>query len=127
MTPTYHYADVEPFLRRGLPRFAAYLDDRRAAWDPDDDAEYIAYSVLDDLRLWLLEQRAPWRRRHVVTAFDAIEQLCLHGDDHVQGALAVSLLEGHWPRAHMAAMGPATRHVRDLAERPAWRNGEPPR
>jgi hypothetical protein len=123
--PTYHLGDVEPLLRERLPAFAARLDGERSGREADDDAEHVAYTALEDLRLWLLGQRWPWQRRQVGEAFGTVEDLCRDGDDDVQGALAVALLEGTWPRAHRAAMGPATRRVRDLAQRPSWGGDEP--
>jgi hypothetical protein len=102
------FSDVEPLLRERLPEFARYLDREYGAFDSEESPQDVAYTTLEHLRLWLLANRGGQP-----AAFAVIEELARDGDEDVLGALAVALLEGTWPRAHLEAMGPATLATRE--------------
>jgi hypothetical protein len=104
--PTIH--TLAALLDASLPEFMASLR-ARTEWGWQDDDQGRAFLALEHLRTWLLanaEDAAP-------TAWTTVESLVATRDPVLLNALAVGLLEGHWPKRHLALMGPRTRALYD--------------
>jgi hypothetical protein len=96
---------VEDALEAAVPEYTAWLRSG-AEWSWERDEQATVFLLLEHLRLWLLE-RADGDGR--ARAWAAVETLLPTSDDLLVNALAVGLLEGHWPRRDVRAMGPRTR------------------
>ncbi len=106
-------AGLEQTLDAAVPEYMAWLRaSREWSWARDEQAT--TFLLLEHLRLWLLERAGDDERRR---AWDAVETLLPSGDELLLNALAVGLLEGHWPRRDRRLMGPRTRALRE--EEPA--------
>jgi hypothetical protein len=91
-------AGLEQTLEAAVPEYMAWLREQ------DDERD--AFTLLEHLRLWLLERANRDERRR---AWEAVESLMPTDDALLVNALAVGLLEGHWPRRDRQRMGPRTR------------------
>jgi hypothetical protein len=75
-------------------------------WVRSSGEQVTVFLLLEYLRLWLFEHADADQRRR---AWDAVETLLPTDDELLLNALAVGLLEGHWPRKDRRLMGPQTR------------------
>jgi hypothetical protein len=97
--PTIH--NLEALLDASLPEFMAQLrSETEWGWLEDDQGR--AFFALEQLRSWLLRDGGD-------AAWETVEALTDTSDPVLLNALAVGLLEGHWPRRQLALMGPRTR------------------
>ena len=99
--PTIH--NLEALLDASLPEFMTALRSE-TEWDWQDDDQGRAFFALEQLRAWLLDDAGDAAR-----AWEIVEALMATSDPVLLNALAVGLLEGHWPRRHLELMGPRTR------------------
>jgi hypothetical protein len=97
--PTIH--NLEALLDASLPEFMTALR-AEAEWGWLEDDQGRAFFALEQLRMWLL-------RDGDGAAWETVEALMATSDPVLLNALAVGLLEGHWPRRHLELMGPRTR------------------
>ena len=101
--------DVAPILRDAVPEFLdATKDDGMWTLVDEPDPQGIAFTMLGDLRLWLLDARFRRNRAAIERAWNAAEHLAQTTDPILQNALMVGLLEGAWPSRHRSLMGPRT-------------------
>jgi hypothetical protein len=104
--PTIH--DLQERLDAELPAFTSALRaERECDWPQDDQGR--AFFALEQLRAWVLGaggEAAP-------QVWAAVERLLATEDPVLLNALAVGLLEGHWPRRQLDLMGPRTRALYD--------------
>ena len=100
--PTIH--TLEALLDASLPESMASLR-AQTEWGWQDDDQGRAFLALESLRAWLLDDAGD----AVPRAWAAIESLVATRDGVLLNALAVGLLEGHWPKRHVALMGARTR------------------
>jgi hypothetical protein len=98
-------ATLEQTLEAAVPEYMEWL---RESGEPDfaRDEQAITFLLLEHLRLWLFERAGRDGRRR---AWEAVETLLPSDDELLLNALAVGLLEGHWPRRDQRLMGPRTR------------------
>jgi hypothetical protein len=100
-------AGLEQTLDAAVPEYMEWLRaSREWSWARDEQAT--TFLLLEHLRLWLLERAGDDQRRR---AWDAVETLLPSDDELLRNALAVGLLEGHWPRRDRRLMGPLTREL----------------
>jgi hypothetical protein len=104
--PTIH--NLEARLDASLPEFMSSLR-AQTEWGWQDDDQGRAFLALESLRQWLLNDAGDAAPRAWVT----VEALVATHDSVLLNALAVGLLEGHWPRPHLKRMGAQTRALRD--------------
>ena len=104
--PTIH--TLEALLDASLPEFMASLR-AQTEWSWQDDDEGRTFLALEHLRAWLLQDAGDAAPR----AWAAVEPLVATPDPVLLNALAVGLLEGHWPKRHLELMGPRTRALYD--------------
>jgi hypothetical protein len=93
-------AGLEQTLDAAVPE---YLEWVRASGE-----QVTEFLLLEHLRLWLFEHADGDQRRR---AWDAVETLLPTEDELLLNAIAVGLLEGHWPRKDRRLMGPRTREL----------------
>jgi hypothetical protein len=110
---------LEARLDAAVPEFMA---DLRASkeWSWVDSEESKVFTLLEGLRLYLLDHRRD-RDLHA-RAWAVVEELAPTEDELLLNALMVGLLEGHWPRRDASMMGPRTRALWDEM-RPPRRRG----
>ena len=100
-------AGLEQTLDAAVPEYMEWLRaSREWSWARDDEAT--TFLLLEHLRLWLFEHADGDQRRR---AWDAVETLLPTDDELLLNALAVGLLEGHWPRKDRRLMGQRTREL----------------
>lgn len=100
--PTIH--NLEALLDVSLPEFMSRLR-AQVEWGWQEDDQGRAFVALEHLRIWLLRDGGDAAPR----AWAAVEALVATRDPVLLNALAVGLLEGHWPKRHLALMGARTR------------------
>src|SRR3954470_8651849 len=100
--------NLEALLDASLPEFMSSLR-AQTEWGWQDDDQGRAFLALESLRQWLLDDPGDAAPRAWVT----VETLVATHDAVLLNALAVGLLEGHWPRRHLKLMGAQTRARRD--------------
>ena len=104
--PTIH--TLETLLDASLPEFMASLR-AQTEWGWQDDDQGRAFLALEHLRAWLLRDAGAAAPR----AWAAVEPLVATRDPVLLNALAVGLLEGHWPKRQLELMGARTRALHD--------------
>ena len=109
---------LEPRLDAAVPEFMAELRASKE-WSWVDDEDSRVFTILEHLRLYLLEHRRD-RDLHA-RAWAAIEELAPTDDALLLNGLAVGLLEGYWPRRDAELMGPLTRALWDEMRPPPRR------
>ena len=100
--PTIH--NLQGLLDASVPEFMTALRSE-SEWEWFEDDQGRAFFTLEQLRAWLLGDA----RDAAPRAWDAVESLMATSDPVLLNALAVGLLEGHWPRRQLELMGPRTR------------------
>lgn len=98
---------LEQTFDAAVPEYMAWLRDSRE-WGWDRDEQGTVFLLLEHLRLWLFERASRDGRRR---AWAAVETLLPTDDPLLLNALAVGLLEGHWPRRDRRLMGARTREL----------------
>ena len=104
--PTIH--TLEALLDATLPGFMSSLR-AQTEWGWQEDDQGRAFFALEQLRAWLLRDAGDTAPR----AWAAVESLAATDDSVLLNALTVGLLEGHWPKRHLALMGARTRALHD--------------